>query len=481
MAERKSGPVKPPVIDLKARDASAAASKPAAKAAAEKPAPETPAKTEPEAAAVVETTTETTTVRETVAKPEAEASEPKPGPAEAKPEPPRATPTPPTPPTPPAPPVRQAKLAMPWSAISIAAVAGALLGTALTYALVNLVPMPSNAPVIEDPAERLADLDARLAALEDRLTPLEESSMDTQVSLDATITQLDTGLRDVRTEISGLETRLGEVQASIPPAAEPVDLAPLTSQLDTLESRVGAIASGASSADAAALAQNLTEIEAGIAALTARLDATDGRLAEIDSLRTELETAKSAIAAQTQTLGGAEIGPAVKLPLILSGLETAFATGRPYGAELDSLKALLPDLAVPEPVEAAATTGLPRAEVLAADFRTAVPAILAGRTAASTGDWGQDAVEWAKALLAFRPAGELDGDTPEAIVSRLEAAVDRHDFVAAAALLDQLPEPMQAAAGEAGTAIRAHASAADFVAGLRAQALAPVAATETAP
>lgn len=470
MAERKSGPVKPPVIDLKARDASTAAAKPTAKTA-EKPArPDATA----EPARTVEITAETVTVNEAAApKADTATPEPKSAPADPPPEPARAIPTPPTPPTPP--PVRQAKLAMPWSAISIAAVAGALVGTALTYALVNLVPMPSGAPVIEDPSDRLAELDGRIAALESRLPAIEESSMDTQVSLDATITQLDAGLGELRTSISGLETRISEVQASIPAAAEPVDLAPITAQLNTLESRVAAIAAGASSADAAALAESLTAIEASIAALATRLDATDGRLAEIDSLRTELDAAKSAIAAQTQTLGGAEIGPAVKLPLILSGLETAFATGRPYGAELDSLQALLPDLAVPAAVEAAATSGLPRADTLAADFRANVPAILAGRTAESTGDWGRDAVEWAKALLAFRPAGELEGDTPEAIVSRLEAAVERHDFVAAAALLDQLPAPMQSAAGETGTAIRAQAEAAGFVAGLRAQALAPAA------
>ena len=51
--------------------------------------------------------------------------------------------------------------------------------------------------------------------------------------------------------------------------------------------------------------------------------------------------ARSAIAAQTQQLGGADIGPAVKLPLVVSGLETAFSAGRPYSAELGSLRVAL--------------------------------------------------------------------------------------------------------------------------------------------
>ncbi len=479
MAERKSGPVKPPVIDLKARDASqpAGTDKPAAKPAAPKPAParSEPAVAKAEPAAVKpeptpETAPETARVTETVTERVIET------PAEPKPEPVRPIPTPPIPP---APPVRQARLAMPWSAIGIAAAGGAILGTILTYLLVNLLPLPSNAPVIADPAERLTAIDSRLATLEQSLPTLEDRARNTQVSLDATITQLDTGFADVKASVAALETRLNDLQAAIPAAAAPVDLAPITTQLDTLEARVTAIAAGASSADAAALAESLNGIETSIAALTARLDQSDARLGEIDAIRTELNTAKASIAAQTQQLGGADIGPAVKLPLVVSGLETAFSAGRPYQGELDSLRALLPNLVVPEPVAAAATTGLQRPDALAADFRLAVPAILAGRTAQSTGDWGKDAIEWAKALLALRPSGEMEGNSPEAIVSRLEAAVERSDFVAAAALFDQLPDAMQVAAGDVAGAIRTHASADGFIAGLRAQALAP--ATEATP
>lgn len=457
MAERKSGPVKPPVIDLKARDASQPAEpeKAAAKTAASKPAA---AQAEPKAESpAVETVTETVT--ESVTETPAEKA--------------RAIPTPPPPPTPPTPPVRQAKLAMPWSAISLAAVGGAILGTALTYLLVNVLPLPNTGPVIADPAEQLAALDGRLVTLEARVPALEESAMKTQVSLDNAVSQLNAGVGEVKGSVSALDSRLGEVQAAIPAAAPAVDLGPITTQLDSLEARVAAIGAGASSADASALAESLTNIEASIAALSARLDQNETRLGEINAIRQELNTAKAAIAAQTQQLGGANIGPAVKLPLLVSGLETAFAAGRPYMAELESLRALLPDLAVPEAVGANAETGLQRADQLAAEFRAAIPSVLAGRTAESTGDLGQDAIEWAKALLALRPAGEMEGNSPEAIVSRLEAAVDRHDFVAAAALLDQLPAPMQAAAGNAATSIRNHASADAFIAGLRAQALAP--------
>jgi hypothetical protein len=435
MAERKSGPVKPPVIDLKAREAD----KPAAAATARGKAADTAEAAKPEAA------------REEVveAKPQAAA-------------PPAEEPSRPAPPPPPRP---QARLAMPWSAISIAAAAGALLGAGLVYVAANWVPLPSNVPVIADPAGRLDAQDASLAGIEARLVAVEEQGKRTQVSLDATIAQLDAGLNEVRQSVAAV------------PAAEPVDLAPLQSELRSLEDRVTAIGAGASSADAAALAQTISTIEAGIAELKAELADAQGRSAALEgtvaAMSGEIATLKSAVSAQTTAFAGTDIGPAVRLPLVVSGLEGAVTNGRSFAAELDSLRVLLPDLAVPEPIAAAAESGLPRPDAVAAQFENAVPDILAGRAAASSGDVGTDALEWMKGLLALRPAGEVEGEGPEAVVSRLEAAVGRRDFAEAAQLLASLPPAMQAGAGTAGADIVKLAAADAFLAELRARALTP--------
>lgn len=423
MAERKSGPVKPPVIELTAREAE----KPAAATTARGKAAEAAEATAAEAPAAAEE------------------------------------------PVRPAPPPRpQARLAMPWSAISIAAVAGALLGAGLVYGLGNWLPLPNQRPMIADPAARLDATDSSLNDIKTRLAAVEEQSKRTQVSLDATIAQLDGGLTEVRQAI-----------AAVPATAEPVDLAPLQTQLKGLEDRLTAIGAGASSADAAALAKTISSIEAGIAELRTQLTALDQRVAATDNaisgLKGDVSATQTAISTQNQTLGGADIGPAVRLPLMVSGLETAIANGRPFAAELAGLKALLPDLAVPGPVEASAAEGLPRPDAVATQFTAAVPNVLAGRAAVSTGDMGEDALEWMKGLLALRPVGEVAGDTPEAIVSRLEAAVGRHDFKAAAELLAQLPPAMQAGAGSTGADITKLAAAEGFVTELRSRALAPTA------
>ena len=274
MAERKSGPVKPPVIELKAREA-------------EKPAAATTARGKA-----------------------AEAAEG--AVAEASPE---ATEEPARPASPPPPPPRpQARLAMPWSAISIATVAGALLGAGIVYGLGNWLPLPDQRPVIADPATRLDATDASLGDVVARLAAVEEQGKRTQVSLDATIAQLDGGLNELRQSI-----------AALPAATAPVDLAPLEAELRSLDDRVTAIGAGASTADATALAETISRNEAGLAELRAALTALDQRLGATDGAITDLTgkvaAAQTAISTQNQTFGGADIGPAVRLPLVVSGLE----------------------------------------------------------------------------------------------------------------------------------------------------------------
>lgn len=397
MAERKSGAVKPPVIDLKAREAAAVAE---------------------------ETMTE-----------EKLAEAPRP------------------PPRPPA------RLAMPWSAIAIAALGGAVLGTAVTYGVANLVSLPDRRAEIADPAPALVGLSEEIRGLGGRLAAVEQQARNTQVSLDATITQLDSGLTELRQAIA---------DAGV--AQQPVDLAPLEAQIAALEDRLTVTSAGGGGGDATALAETLTATETTIATLRDEVAALSGQLA---AQQAALDAAEAAIATQNQSLGDGAVSPAVRLPLLVAALESAVANGRSFTAELAAVTALLPDLDVPAEVRAGAEIGLPRPDAAAEATRQAIPAILAGRAANGTGDVGADTLEWVRGLLALRPAGEIEGDHPEAVVSRLEAAVARRDFAAADTLLRSLPDAMRSAAGPLETQIATLAAADRFIAGLRARALGP--------
>ncbi len=451
MAERKPGPVKPPVIEGVARPAPA---KP-------DPVPEAPT---PEIQA------------ETVVPPSAKV-EPKPAPRPepakpepAKPEPPRSPPNtginkPSGPP--PSFARRPPEPETSWTLLGGVAVAGAILGTILTYLVGNIVSLPSRVQQIADPAPQLVAQDERLDSVEQQLASLQASASKTQQSLDATLVQLDTGLADLRKSIA-------DVRGAIP-APVTVDLSGIESDLKTLKSRVDALSAGVSGGDADAITQSLSAIDANIAALTTRLDGVDGRLTAVDAtataLRTDLEAARKLLNDHIASALPNEVGPQLKLPLILSGLETAFASGKPFALELQSLGTVLPDLVVSERLTLAAPTGLIRPDALEQKFTELLPEILSARSG-SKGNWADDALDWLKSILALRPASETEGDTAEAIASRLEGAMDRHDYQAASALLAALPAEMRSAAGTLGADIAAHADADTLVADLRARALA---------
>lgn len=355
-----------------------------------------------------------------------------------------------------------------WALLAAVGVGGAVLGTLLTYLLATVVPLPSHLPALPpDLTQAVSAQGDKLTTLTDAVGTLEDTTKKTQVSLDATITQLDGDMTTVNKQVADLK-------AAIPPAQPAVDLGPLNEQLKTLKAQVDAMAAGASGGDAAAIAQNISDLQTAVASVTSRLGGVDQTLT---ALRTDLDAERKALADHINAALPKEVGPAMKLPLLLSGLESAFATGRPFAGELSALAVVMPDLSVPPELKNAAATGLSRPDALDLKFEATLPEILAARDH-SSGDWAQNAVDWAKSLLAVRPASEEAGSDPEAVVSRLEGAMNRQDYAAAKALLAQLPTPMQQAAAPVAPDIDAHAAADQLVVDLRSKGLA---AAETTP
>lgn len=355
-----------------------------------------------------------------------------------------------------------------WALLAAVGVGGAVLGTLLTYLLATVVPLPSHLPALPpDLTQAVSAQGDKLTTLTDAVGTLEDTTKKTQVSLDATITQLDGDMTTVNKQVADLK-------AAIPPAQPAVDLGPLNEQIKTLKAQVDAMAAGASGGDAAAIARNISDLQTAVASVTSRLGGVDQTLT---ALRTDLDAERKALADHINAALPKEVGPAMKLPLLLSGLESAFATGRPFAGELSALAVVMPDLSVPPELKNAAATGLSRPDALDLKFEATLPEILAARDH-SSGDWAQNAVDWAKSLLAVRPASEEAGSDPEAVVSRLEGAMNRHDYAAAKALLAQLPTPMQQAAAPVAPDIDAHAAADQLVVDLRSKGLA---AAETTP
>ena len=410
MADRSTGPVKPPVIDLTAR---------------------TSARSEGEGRQAADTASATTSPRPEGSKPAVSLE------------------------------------GANWPLLGGVAVAGAVLGTILTYVIATALPLPTRQPIAPDltafvntQGEQITALTDQVGKLQSSTASLQDSTKKTQVSLDATIAQLDAGL-------SAVNKSIDDLKAAIPATQPAVDLTPLETEIKTLKAQVDAIAAGASGADASAIAQSLSDVQTGLSSLTTRLNGVDQTVA---ALRTDIDSTRKTLTDHINAALPNEVGPAMKLPLILSGLESALDTGRPFQDELAALASVLPDLAIPDTLQAASAAGLTRPDTLLQKFEATLPDIMAARGTGS-GDWVQNSIDWAKSLLALRPAEEQEGDSPDAIVSRLEGAMTRHDYTAASALLGQLPAPMQQAAAPVAPAIAAHAAADKLVTDLRARAL----------
>ena len=327
-----------------------------------------------------------------------------------------------------------------------AALVGGVIGVAASYGLASfgLWPAPAATPQAADP---------RLAQFATAIPELETVTETTQSEL-ATLNQ-----RVATLEAAPKPT--GETTA----AAAPVDLAPVEADIAALGARLDQVAAAGAAPDGA-----LEAIEGDLAALGTKLDELAARVGTAEAGLRTLDTTVTATSA-TLAEQPSDIGAVLQLPLILSGFETAFATGRPYEAELGALRAAAPQAEIPTAIANAAATGLTRPDRIASRFDAVLPAILAGKPADPNAQWQDGAINWLASAMALRPTDEIEGDTPDAIVSRLVGAVERRDFASAETLMASLPEPMQAAAEEVPALIASQAEAARFLDTLRSQAL----------
>jgi hypothetical protein len=391
----RSGPVKPPVLDLKARETG-----PGADAAA----------------------------RDT--KPKAEPVQPK-GEAGSTTTAPKPNPKPET-----------TTAAGNGLAFAGATIAGGVLGLAAAYgmALLGLWPTAPAQPPAADP---------RLA------------------SLAAAIPELETVTQTTQAELAALNQRIGSLETAEPtsPAAtntETVDLTEVEADIAALAGRLDALPPPAETG-VDALRTDLAALDAQLNELGARLGTAEAGLRGLDATVSET----SATLASQPT----DIAAVLQLPLILSGFETAFAMGRPYETELASLRSAVPDAAIPTAIANNATSGLARPDIIADRFDQVLPAMLARRPANPGAPWQDSALDWFRSAIALRPTGQIDGDGPEAVMSRLEAAVARRDFITAQTLLERLPPAMLAAGGDVPALITTQAEAARFLESLRSSAL----------
>lgn len=184
----------------------------------------------------------------------------------------------------------------------------------------------------------------------------------------------------------------------------------------------------------AALADELAALRRDLAAA---LEARDAQTSEaLNSLNARLDKIQNDEPSPTakQQMAGV---------LALGALERALDRGAAYEQELQAVAALAPDAPAIAVLAKTAATGAPTQARLKEDFGPAARKALAaaGQDRAS-GFFGNLSAR-AKSVISVRPADPRSGDSPRAIMSRAEAALEANDLALTVTTLKSLPEAAQ--------------------------------------
>ncbi len=169
----------------------------------------------------------------------------------------------------------------------------------------------------------------------------------------------------------------------------------------------------------------------------------DAQRAEMEALEANLEKMRSLTqdqiaTAQAQQESAAEAEARVKARGALNALRSALETGAPYAS-------VIPDIAaatdVPDVLSANAETGIPTAAAVEGQFADGARAALSASLKATAGDSTTERLTFfLKDQLGARSLTPRDGDDPDAVLSRAEAATKAGDLDTALTTIDALPE-----------------------------------------
>lgn len=279
--------------------------------------------------------------------------------------------------------------------------------------------------------------DARVAALENEVGLLREDLK----GLSA-LTERTASLESSSANLSTLEARLSTLEAQ--QRDQPGDIAAMSDRLASVDETLAAVR-----AESAQLADTVDSLQVKLAQdLKAAIALVEERLAALERTRTQdgaLEGTVEGLQSRTSALEAAldkSVGRSA-LVVSLGGLRAAAQSGRPFGTELQTVRALSVSLEAPQlidPLErlsGIAETGLPTLVGLQRSFGA-----LAGRASRGAGadddTWVGLTVDRVTSLVTVRRTGQLAGDSAEAIVARTEGLLQEGDLSRAVAEADGL-------------------------------------------
>lgn len=269
--------------------------------------------------------------------------------------------------------------------------------------------------------------------------PVSQATRDLTAALDRQAERLDT----LRADLDALPGSIAQTTTQTATETMQQQIAALR---DDLSARIGALET-----DLAALRDTIEPVGARLSALE-RQPAGGGAAseaairsfeAELASLRKMLEEERARHAAAEAEVeekarqmreSAAALARKTAIDAARADLARALDSGGGYGDALAQLEDQ--GVAIPDALRAHADTGVATLKALQRDFVPPARAALRATAGGTTGDIGA----FLREQFGVRSLSPREGDSPDAILSRAEAALDAGDLATALAELDTLPE-----------------------------------------
>jgi hypothetical protein len=256
------------------------------------------------------------------------------------------------------------------------------------------------------------------------------------------------------TELEALKAEVARLASTS--AAQATDPA-LLDRIAALEAQ-GATTAAPPSVDPAIIEELRTQLAGAEQSITALRDQIASNAQALDQNQARLTEAERKI---EEPRSDVEMARAIAL----AGLKTAIDRGGPFLSELDALKSVSPEDPAIAPLSRMASAGLLSRSDLSRDFSKISNDILTAINQPEVGEgWTDRLLASAKSLVKVRPVGNVEGETPEAIVARVENKLQNGDLKGASLEWETLPDTGKTASADFGQALKNRIEAEELVA-----------------
>ncbi|MFD0982303.1 hypothetical protein [Tropicimonas aquimaris] len=285
--------------------------------------------------------------------------------------------------------------------------------------------------------EEIASLEGEVATLQGNLAEAAK-----QADLEATKAETGSELTALRETLSGVQSDIvtfGETRSSVQTLLD--ETAAITGRIDELEKRPIAEATDpASIAAVEAYGREVAQMREELQAMLSRSEEMVAQAAAAAEEAVQVATSESQeaiAAAEAEAAAAAERAERAARAQAMVDIQAALETGAPYAETLAELEGI----EIPGALSAAAENGVSTLAELQEAFAPAARAALAAsRQVAEQESMEGRLTTFLKAQSGFRSLAPREGNDPDAVLSRAEAATREARLVDAVAELSTLPE-----------------------------------------